>query len=223
MRWTRCVWRSHWLSTLFAEPLALCSQVGLTPAQRKDFDTFVSAVPCVSLHAFCETEVCAARALFCSGASALTASRLCPQGEEGSDILENDITTCNVHVCLERLGAAGACGRGKAPWGWLLTRFLCNARCVTAATQTPFFPGSKEEGWWVLLADVSSNALLAAQKVRSLPCLAARYVCAYISTIAHGDIAGHTDDAEVPQQVPCRSAVAVSSVCWQRRLCPPWW
>jgi hypothetical protein len=30
---------------------------------------------------------------------------------------------------------------------------------------TPFFPGTKEEGWWLFLADVSSNSLLAAQKV----------------------------------------------------------
>jgi hypothetical protein len=41
---------------------------------------------------------------------------------------------------------------------------------VPDTAHTPFFPGSKEEGWWVFLADVSSNALLAVQKVRhSLP------------------------------------------------------
>ena len=34
------------------------SQVGLTPGQRKDFDTFVNAIPCVSLDAYCEIEVC---------------------------------------------------------------------------------------------------------------------------------------------------------------------
>ncbi len=34
------------------------AQLGLTAAQRKDFDGFVGAVPCVSLDAICETEVC---------------------------------------------------------------------------------------------------------------------------------------------------------------------
>lgn len=34
-----------------------CTQLGLTSAQRKDFDAFVSAIPCVSLEAVCETEV----------------------------------------------------------------------------------------------------------------------------------------------------------------------
>ena len=40
------------------------------------------------------------------------------------------------------------------------------ARSASDAVHTPFFPGDKEEGWWVLLADVSSNALLAVQKAR---------------------------------------------------------
>ena len=39
-------------------------------------------------------------------------------------------------------------------------------RAAPDAVHTPFFPGEKEENWWVLLADVSSNALLAVQKAR---------------------------------------------------------
>jgi hypothetical protein len=66
---------------------------------------------------------------------------LTQQGEEGSDVLEGDIATCNVHVSLERLRAS-------------------------AAMRTPFFPGTKDEGWWLMVADVSSNAILAVQKVQ---------------------------------------------------------
>ena len=39
-------------------------------------------------------------------------------------------------------------------------------RAAPDEVHTPFFPGEKEENWWVLLADVSSNALLAVQKAR---------------------------------------------------------
>jgi hypothetical protein len=37
----------------------------------------------------------------------------------------------------------------------------------SAAVRTPFFPTHKEEGWWVILADTSTNALLVAQKASS--------------------------------------------------------
>ena len=63
------------------------------------------------------------------------------QGEEGSDILDGDIATCSVQVCLERMGSK-------------------------SAPRTPFFSGSKQEGWWLLLGDATSNTLLVAQKVR---------------------------------------------------------
>jgi hypothetical protein len=96
------------------------------------------------------------------------------QGEEGGEILEGDLATCNVHISLERLGAAGMLTLPITPLAvnaahhlltavWLWSLFPV---CVSDAARTPFFPGSKEEGWWVFLADVSSNALLAAQKVR---------------------------------------------------------
>jgi hypothetical protein len=32
-------------------------QVGMTDGQRTDFDAFLGAIPCVSVDAFCETEV----------------------------------------------------------------------------------------------------------------------------------------------------------------------
>lgn len=61
------------------------------------------------------------------------------QGEDG-DVLEGDLATCSVGVRLERLTA-------KHP------------------PRTPFFSGDKEEGWWVLLADVASNTMFASQRV----------------------------------------------------------
>jgi hypothetical protein len=135
------------------------AQLGLTAAQRKDFDAFVGAIPCVSLDAVCETEVRKSGSWICTPRADGTL-----QGEEGGDILEGDIATCNVHLSLERLASSG-------------TDFGLRRNCIASVAHsglrhaaesipTPFFPALKEEAWWVLLADVSSNTLYAAQKVR---------------------------------------------------------
>ena len=62
------------------------------------------------------------------------------EGEDAGEVLEGDLATCHVELLLERLSADGPPDAAQ-----LL--------------------GSKEEGWWLLLADVSSNVLFAAQKV----------------------------------------------------------
>ena len=132
--------------------------MGLTAAQRKDFEAFTGAFPCVSLDASCETE--ARKPLASVVGRKLT---LCSQGEEGGDILEGDIATCNVHVSLERLASSGKCCVLHASITTLAhpLSFAADAESI----HTPFFPAAKEESWWVLLADVSSNTLYAAQKV----------------------------------------------------------
>lgn len=64
------------------------------------------------------------------------------QGDEGTDMHENDFATCTVSVSLERLrDAQGA--------------------------SISYMPARKEEGWWLLLGDPSSNTLFAGQKARS--------------------------------------------------------
>jgi len=92
--------------------------------------------------------------------SSADGTNVCSQGEEGGDILEGDIATCNVHVSLERLSSSGDCCALRA----FLTA-LAHPAAYTESIHTPFFPAAKEESWWVLLADVSSNTLYAAQKV----------------------------------------------------------
>ena len=47
---------------------------------------------------------------------------------------------------------------------------MAYARHTAESVHTPFFPAAKEEAWWVLLADVSSNTLYAAQKVSAAGC-----------------------------------------------------
>ena len=132
--------------------------MGLTPAQRKDFEAFTGAVPCVSLDASCETE--ARTPLASVVGRGLTG---CSQGEEGGDVLEGDIATCNVHVSLERLVSSGnRCALCAFMWTQAHPPFFA---ADAESIHTPFFPAAKEESWWVLLADVSSNTLYAAQKV----------------------------------------------------------
>jgi hypothetical protein len=84
-----------------------CVQIDLSAGQRKDFDAFMRAIPCVSMHAFCETEVCCLASARCLLFCSLTRHWRARQGEEGGEILEGDIATCTVHINLERMSAVG--------------------------------------------------------------------------------------------------------------------
>lgn len=85
------------------------------------------------------TDALAALGAALDGAPCVTLAALCETvGEEGGEVLEGDLVTCSVRVRLERPRAA-------------------------APPRLPLH--DKDEGWWVIVGDVASNALFAAHKV----------------------------------------------------------
>ena len=121
--------------------LIRCTQLGLPASQLAEVDDVLGSMPCVTLKASCSIEARRRYRAACVVRSAALTAPLSVQGEEQTDIHENDFATCTVTVHLERL-------HDTRPVG------------------TPYMPAKSDEGWWLLLGDLASNTLFAVQKAR---------------------------------------------------------
>mmetsp|Transcript_372 Transcript_372/g.1239 ORF Transcript_372/g.1239 Transcript_372/m.1239 type:complete len:717 (-) Transcript_372:925-3075(-) len=95
---------------------------GLSETEISDVEIVLASMPKVHVEAFVETA-----------------------GEE--DVLQGDLATLHVRVCVWRRLSAAA--KSRVP-------LAC----------APRFPGEKEEKWWVLLADGPSNSIICADEVK---------------------------------------------------------
>ena len=121
--------------------LIRCTQLGLPASQLAEVDDVLGSMPCVTLKASCSIEARRRYRAACVVRSAALTAPLSVQGEEQTDIHENDFATCTVTVHLERLHDTRPAG-------------------------TPYMPAKSDEGWWLLLGDLASNTLFAVQKAR---------------------------------------------------------
>lgn len=67
---------------------------------------------------------------------------------EGEDMVcEDDIVACKVRILMFRLNSSGKNGK------------------VCGGFQPPLFPSEKQEGWWLMLAEPTSNSIISSQRV----------------------------------------------------------